>query len=448
MNTRSTSKWPLGRQPTVAMPIPECMDALTTFIATITGAPEKVIKLETVATPALRSEDANRVLISILASGPNFNTNFAALGLPVPVFGRGDSATLHIPGSDALGIVVDAGAAVKAVGVGQAVVLDSWTSRNIRGYETHDGFNAQFAIVDQERAIPIPEALGHHAPEQLAAMLLTYGTAYRAVVERLAVCPGDSVLMMGGGRGTSFAGAQIAKALGARVILVGSNHALAESLIRRGIADAFIDRRALPASVFGVIPSGADAETWRRHTEPFRQAVVAANNGRPVDKIFEHTGALNFPLLVSALAEGGRIAFFGATGSGLKGEYKETFFYGPQRFVLDARWVWMRQKQVIFRNASPEAMLSEIRLPPGRKGLVWGADAYAIGFVEAALQRASVLAVIASRTREAAGDRQTAANGHSRRAHHRSRQALAAAGHARSVDRGGGGRIPTTPPDS
>ena len=402
MSTKSTDKWPLGQEPTIAMPIPASMDALTIHRDAY-GPPASVIKLETVATPALRPEDSCKVLVSVLASGPNFNTNFAALGLPVPVFGRGDSATVHIPGSDALGIVVDAGPAVKTVSVGQAVVLDSWTSRNIRGYETHDGFNAQFAIVDQERAIPIPEALGHHAPEQLAAMLLTYGTAYRAVVERLAVGPGDSVLMMGGGRGTSFAGAQIAKALGARVILVGSNRALADSLIKRGIADAFLDRRALPASVFGVIPPGTDAETWRRQTEPFRQAVYAANNGKPVDKIFEHTGGLNFPLLVSALAEGGRIAFFGATGSGLKGEYKETFFYGTQRQVVDARWVWMRQKQVIFRNAPPEAMLSEIRLPPGRKGLVWGADDYAIGFVEAALRRAAVLAVIASRTREAAG---------------------------------------------
>ncbi|MCK7507625.1 MAG: hypothetical protein MZV70_28680 [Desulfobacterales bacterium] len=58
-------------------------------------------------------EDGGRVLVAVLATGPNFNTNFASLGLPVPVFGRGDSSTLHIPGSDALGIVVDAGAAVK-----------------------------------------------------------------------------------------------------------------------------------------------------------------------------------------------------------------------------------------------------------------------------------------------------------------------------------------------
>ena len=343
------------------------------------------------------------MLVSILASGPNFNTNFAALGLPVPVFGRGDSATIYIPGSDALGIVVDAGAAVTKVRVGQAVILDSWTSRNIRGYETHDGFNAQFAIVDQERAIPVPEALSQQAPEQLAAMLLTYGTAYRAVIERLAVRPGDSVLIMGGGRGTSFAGAQIAKNVGARVILVGSNPALGDLLIQRGIADTFIDRRALPAGVFGVIPADAVADAWRRQTEPFRQAVYAANNGRPVDKIFEHTGGRNFPLLVSALADGGRLAFFGATGSGLKGEYKETFFYGTQRLVVDARWVWMRQKQIIFRNTSPEAIFSEMQLPPGRNGLVWGADAYAASFVQAALQRSANLAVIASRSREADG---------------------------------------------
>ena len=402
MNSELTHKWPLGQQPTIALPIPKCMDALVIH-RDCYGPPAKVIQLETVAVPELHPEDATQVLVSILACGPNFNTNFAALGLPVPVFGRGDSATIHIPGSDALGIVVDAGAAVKTVCVGQAVILDSWTSRNIRGYETHDGFNAQFAIVDQERAIPIPETLSQQLPQQLAAMLLTYGTAYRAVVERLAVRPGDSVLIMGGGRGTSFAGAQIAKNVGARVILVGSDPTLGKSLIKRGIADAFIDRRTLPAGGFGIISPDADADAWRGQTEPFRQAVFAANNGRPVDKVFEHTGGRNFPLLISALADGGRLAFFGATGSGLKGEYKETFFYGTRRFVLDARWVWMRQKQIVFRNASSEAIFSEIQLLPGRKGLVWGADDYAASFVRAALQRGANLAVIASRSREAKG---------------------------------------------
>ncbi|MCU0590291.1 MAG: enoyl-CoA hydratase-related protein [Desulfobacterales bacterium] len=406
MTHSPAAKWPMKSPPCICSPLPDRMDALT-IVRDQYGPPNRFLKVADVPAPRLNAEDGGRVLVAILATGPNFNTNFASLGLPIPVFGRGDSAILHIPGSDALGIVVDAGAAVKSLRVGQAVILDSWTGRNIiRGYETHDGFHAQFAVVDEERAILVSAELKLHSPERLAAVLLTYGTAYRAIVERLAVAPGDAVLLMGGGKGTSFAGAQIAKALGARVILMGSNTELGQRLIERKIADDFIDRRSIPESVFRPIPAGIAYEQWQAHTEPFRQAVFAANGGRPVDKIFEHTGGRNFPLLVSALAEGGRLAFFGATGQGLKGEYQETFYYAQRRFVLDARWVWMRQKQVLFRNQAPRDIFSEIQLPIGRKGLIWGADDYAQRFVKAALERRADLAVIASRSKDQEGIRE------------------------------------------
>ena len=396
-------KWPLGMTPSISAPVPDFMQALTIHRDHY-GQPKDSIRYEEVNVPKLKEEDANRVLVAILASGPNFNTNFAAMGLPVPPFGRGDSETLHIPGSDALGIIVDAGPAVKNLKVGQAVIMDSWTDAGIiRGYETHDGFNAQFAVVDQIRALPVPKNLGANPPEQLAAMLLTYGTAYRAVVERLQVKPGESILLMGGGKGTSFAGAQIAKAIGAKVILMGSNQSLADSMMQRGIADAFVNRLNIPHEVYGVIPAEETFESWMRKTEPFREAIFKANGGNPVDKIFEHTGGMNFPLLVSSLAENGCLAFFGATGSGLKGEYKETFFYDNQRLVMDARWVWMRQKQLILRTCSAAEMLSEIQLLPGKKGLIWGADNYAQEFVKAALNRSSELVVIASEQHESQG---------------------------------------------
>jgi enoyl-CoA hydratase len=395
-------RWDLGFAPNLASPIPATMAALTLHRDQY-GPPEESVRFEEVATPRLEKTDAGRVLVSILATGPNFNTNFAALGLPVPVFGRGDNAAIHIPGSDAVGIVVDAGPAVTRVKVGQAVILDSWTGFNIRGYETHDGFHAQFAVVDEERAIAVPASLKGGSPERLAALMLTYGTAYRAVVERLEVGPGDSLLVMGGGKGTSFAGAQLGKSLGARVILVGSNPTLAENLMERGFADAFVNRREIPAECFGVLESDQDYDSWLAKTEPFRHAVLAANEGRPVDKIFEHTGGRNFPLLASVLADSGALAFFGATGQGLKGEYKETFFYDRRRFVMDARWMWMRQKQVIFRRAAPREIFSEIGLLTGRRGLIWGADAYALEFAAAALERNAELAVIASRSTESEG---------------------------------------------
>ena len=395
--------WPIGLQPKVTMEIPEAMLALILHRDQY-GKPQEVLKLEDVPTPRLGIEDADKVLVSILATGPNFNTNFAALGLPVPVFGKGDPASIHIPGSDALGIVVDAGPAVTSVKVGQAVILDAWTSEHvIRGYETHDGFHAQFAVVSEIRAVPIPEELSGCTAERLAAMMLTYGTAYRAVVQRLAVQPGDSVLLMGGGKGTSFAGAQIAKGLGARVILMGSNERLAESLIARGFADAFVNRREIPADVYGVLSQAMSYDEWHSKTEPFRSAVYAANNGQPVDKIFEHTGGRNYPLLVSVLSDQGILAFFGATGQGIKGEYKETFFYDKKRFMLDARWVWMRQKQVLFRSSTADEIFSEIPLLPGRKILIWGADSYSLAFARAALARGGQLAVIASRSKEVAG---------------------------------------------
>ncbi|MFZ2224835.1 MAG: SDR family NAD(P)-dependent oxidoreductase, partial [Candidatus Deferrimicrobium sp.] len=400
--TPQEGSWPLGLAPSLGNPLPRRMLALTIHRDQY-GPPSRSVRLEAVPTPRLKPNEANRVLVAILATGPNFNTNFAALGLPVPVFGKGDTASVHVPGSDALGIVVDAGPGVSTVKVGQTVILDSWTGRNIRGYETHDGFNAQFAVVDEERAVPVTGALRNHTPERLAAMLLTYGTAYRAVAERLSVRPGDAVLVMGGGKGTSFPGAQIAKSLGARVLLVGSNPELARDLIARGMADAYVDRRSIPKEAFGVIPAGTPYAEWERRTEPFRRAVFDANGGKPVDKIFEHTGGENFPLLISALSPGGTLAFFGATGKGLKGEYKETFFHDGRRFVMDARWVWMRQKQVLFRRAKPAAIFDELGLPPGRRVLVWGADRPAREFVAAARARSAEVVVIASATREKRG---------------------------------------------
>jgi enoyl-CoA hydratase len=395
----TTDPWPLGTPPALGMPLPETMHALV-IRRDQYGPPIESTRIETVPVPRLKPVDAGKVLVAVLASGPNFNTNFASLGLPVPVFGRGDTATIHIPGSDALGIVVDAGPAVTRVKAGQAVILDSWTGRNIRGYETHDGFNAQFAAIEEERAIPLPGPLRAFTPERLAAMLLTYGTAYRTVVERLRVGPGDSVLVMGGGKGTSFAGAQMAKLAGARVILMGSNPALAQSLIDRGMADAFVDRRRIPPDVFGPIRPGESEEAWTERIRPFRMAIFNANDGRPVTRIFEHTGGDNFPLLVSVLGGIGTLAFFGATGKGLKGEYKETFFYQGHRFVFDARWVWMRQKQILFRRRPPQEVFAEIGFLPGRRVLVWGADRYSRKFLRAALDRGAEVAVIASRSRD------------------------------------------------
>ena len=87
MAAKIAPKWPMGSAPCVSSAIPERMDALT-IRRDHYGPPSRAIQLEDVAVPRLHPEDANRVLVAVLATGPNFNTNFASLGLPVPVFGR------------------------------------------------------------------------------------------------------------------------------------------------------------------------------------------------------------------------------------------------------------------------------------------------------------------------------------------------------------------------
>ncbi|MBW1642529.1 MAG: hypothetical protein JRJ76_06795, partial [Deltaproteobacteria bacterium] len=109
MTDTDNKKLALGVAPKVTMKIPSLMDSLIIHRDQY-GQPLRSVKFEELPVPKLNLEDATKVLVAVLATGPNFNTNFAALGLPIPVFGRGDSSTIHIPGSDALGIVVDAGA--------------------------------------------------------------------------------------------------------------------------------------------------------------------------------------------------------------------------------------------------------------------------------------------------------------------------------------------------
>src|SRR5512136_2456201 len=105
MAKKADTKWPLGASPCIAIPLPETMEALN-ILRDQYGPPRHFLKLADAPCPRLHAEDGGRVLVAVLATGPNFNTNFASLGLPVPVFGRGDGSTIHLPGSDGLGIVV------------------------------------------------------------------------------------------------------------------------------------------------------------------------------------------------------------------------------------------------------------------------------------------------------------------------------------------------------
>jgi NADPH2:quinone reductase len=134
---------------------------------------------------------------------------------------------------------------------------------------------------------PIPDGLSF---EEAAAFPLVFETAYRMLVTRAHVQPGEWVLLWGIGSGVSTAGLAIAKALGARTIVTSSSDAKLERARELG-ADATVNH--------------ADGDV--------KAAVREATGGRGADVVVEHVGEATWRTSLDVAAREGRIAVCGAT---------------------------------------------------------------------------------------------------------------------------------------
>ena len=75
-------------------------------------------------------------------------------------------------------------------------------------------------VVPAALALPLPPAFGFEAA---SAFICTYATSHHALLDRAALQPGETVLILGEQRGVGTAALQIAKAAGARVIAAASS---------------------------------------------------------------------------------------------------------------------------------------------------------------------------------------------------------------------------------
>jgi NADPH:quinone reductase-like Zn-dependent oxidoreductase len=125
--------------------------------------------------------------------------------------------------------------------------------------------------------------------EAAAATPLAGLTAYRALVTRARVQPGETVLVTGIGGGVATFALLVARHLGARVVVTSGS-------------DAKIARARQLGAEGGV---NYKAENWGR-------AVQALCDGGP-DVIIDSAGRDAFPTLVDIVKPGGRIVTFGAT---------------------------------------------------------------------------------------------------------------------------------------
>jgi NADPH:quinone reductase-like Zn-dependent oxidoreductase len=205
-----------------------------------------------------------------------------------------------IPCSDGAGEVVAVGAGVTRVAVGDRV-CSTLPQRWIAGEPTRervrstlggpfDGVLAEQAVLAEDGVVTAP---AHLTDEEAATLPCAAVTAWNALVTEGRLAPGDTVLVQGTG-GVSLFALQIARLLGARVIVTSSSD---EKLERA---------RAL----------GADHGINYRTVADWGAQAKELTGGRGVDHVVEVGGAGTLEQSLRAVRFGGRISLIGVLAGG------------------------------------------------------------------------------------------------------------------------------------
>jgi len=229
-----------------------------------TGGPD-VLALTDLPIPAPGPGEA---LIQLKAIGVNYIDTYHRTGLyPVPV--------PFTPGTEGAGVVVQVGAGVQDMAVGQRVAY----------YTMQPGSYAEYAIVPADKLILIPDGVTN---EQAAAVLLQGMTAQYLAFTTYPIRPGDTVLIHAGAGGVGLLLTQIARMRGARVITTVSTEGKAE-----------LSRQ-----------NGADEVILYSQTD-FADAVKRLTGGQGVHAVYDSVGKTTFDGSLNSLRPLGTMVSFG-----------------------------------------------------------------------------------------------------------------------------------------
>jgi NADPH2:quinone reductase len=181
------------------------------------GPPETLVEEEL---PDLHA-GADQVVIDVRAAGVNFPDV-----LVIQNKYQFKAELPFTPGSEFAGTVREVGSGVKQLKAGDRVVAF-----------TGQGAFAEQALAPAAVCMPLPASLDF---DTAAAFTLAYGTSHHAVVDRGALQPGQTMLVLGAAGGVGLAAVEIGKALGARVIAAASSDAKLAICSAHG-ADAVIN---------------------------------------------------------------------------------------------------------------------------------------------------------------------------------------------------------------
>jgi len=243
----------------------------------------------------------------------------------------------HIDGADGAGEVVEINDNSGLFNIGDHVVINSnlgcgecefclagkdnmCVNWHLLG-ETIRGTYAEYISLPIKQLYKLPIDFDYH---QAAAAALVYQTAWHSLVKRGMLKKGETVLVVGAGGGVNTASVQIAKLMGARVIVIGSDARKLEMAESIG-ADILIDR--------------SKEENWSK-------SVFLSTNKRGVDVVVDNVGT-TFMQSLRALRKGGRLLTVGNSSA--------------PKFEIDNRYMFAKHLSIIGSTMStlddfPEVM--------------------------------------------------------------------------------------------
>jgi NADPH:quinone reductase-like Zn-dependent oxidoreductase len=186
--------------------------------------------------------------------------------------------------------------------------------------ETVRGTYAQYVALPVRQLYRLPKDFDFH---QAAAAALVYQTAWHSLVNRGNLQKGETVLIVGAGGGVNTASIQIARYIGAQVVVVGSDSKKLEMAASLG-ADILIDR--------------SREQDWSK-------AVFLATHKRGVDVVVDNVGT-TFMQSLRALRKGGRLLTVGNSG-------------GP-KLEIDNRFMFAKHLSIIGSTMSPLNEFTEV----------------------------------------------------------------------------------------
>jgi NADPH:quinone reductase-like Zn-dependent oxidoreductase len=208
----------------------------------------------------------------------------------------------HIGGADGAGVVDAVGDAVEGVEIGSEVVFDPGLSCGHCEFcfsgeqslcltfgvlgEHSDGTFAEAVVVAAQSLAPRPT---HLSWEESAAFGLAHLTAWRMLINRGGLRPGETVLIHGIGGGVSMACLQLAKLMGARVFVTSRSEEKLQRAVELGADET------LPAD------------------DQVACGVRGLTGKRGADVVVDSVGEATWMQSLKAAAKGGRILTCGAT---------------------------------------------------------------------------------------------------------------------------------------